>query len=226
MRRKISGLGGGVSMGNKIIVTIARQYGTGGLKIGKRLAEELGINCYDSEMFRLVSTNESMHSDLVAHDSRIKGTALFTIAKEKYDSHPDEDLPEFGQDLVVMKNLYEYQSEIIRELADRESCVIVGRSSNYILKDRPDVLSVFIHAPMEFRIKRASSVHNMTDKELESYIQSVDQKKQDYYHYYTGEDWRDVTQYDLSLNSYKLGIQGCIDMIKKMIKVKQEEVTI
>lgn len=209
-------------MEKKIIVTIARQYGTGGLKVGKRLAEELGISCYDSEMFKLVSTNENMHSDNIAHNSKIEGTSLFSVAKEKYDSRPDTDLPAFGQDFLVMKNLYEYQSEVIKGLANRESCVIVGRSANYILRDRDDVLSVFIHAPLDFRVRRVSSVHHMTDKELEAYVKSMDERKADYYKYYTGMDWKDVTQYDLSLNSYKLGIQGCIDMIKKMIKVKEE----
>lgn len=209
-------------MEKKIIVTIARQYGTGGLKVGKRLAEELGISCYDSEMFKLVSTNENMHSEKIAHNSKIEGTSLFSVAKEKYDSRPDTDLPAFGQDFLVMKNLYEYQSEVIKGLANRESCVIVGRSANYILRDRDDVLSVFIHAPLDFRVRRVSSVHHMTDKELEAYVKSMDERKADYYKYYTGMDWKDVTQYDLSLNSYKLGIQGCIDMIKKMIKVKEE----
>ena len=133
-------------MNRKIVITIAREHGSGGLKVGKRVAEELGINCYDSEMFQLVSDSKNLRDNHVAHDDRIKGTSLFSVARTKYADHEGEELPKESDDFLSMKDLFEYQSEIIRALADKEPCVIVGRCSNYILKDRADVISVFIHA--------------------------------------------------------------------------------
>lgn len=198
---------------NKVVVTIARQYGSGGLKVGKMLAEELGISCYDSEMFRLVSTNAGMHDQNIATDDRIKDTSLYDVAKEQYTG----DLPSFTDDLVSLRDLYDYQSHIIEALAFRESCVIVGRCANYILKDRKDVLSVFIHAPLDFRIKRASTMHFMDHEALKNYVTQIDQKKADYYRDYTGEKWEDIKGYELSLDTSRYGIRGCVEKIRNYI---------
>ncbi len=203
---------------DRYVITISRQYCAGGKKVGKLLAEELGINCYDSEMFQLVSRAENMQSDMVAHDDRIKDTSLFDVAKEMYK---DTSLPDSTtEDTLLLRNLYDYQSHIIVELANRESCIIVGRCANYILKTRPDVINVFIHAPIGFRLKRASSIHNMPENELRNYLAKVDERKADYYLNYTGCEWMDVSNYDLSLDAGKLGIRGCVDMIRKFIEIK------
>ena len=171
---------------DKFIVTIAREYCSGGQKIGTRLAEELGVNCYNSEMFSLVSNNENMKDDVVSQDARIKDTSLFDVAKEFYNEPlPEQRLNEDltakvgDDDLVLIRNLYDYQSEIITELANRESCVIVGRCANYILRNNPDAINVFVHAPIGFKLKRASSKHYMPENELRNYLAKVDEKKAD-----------------------------------------------
>ena len=209
------------------VVTIAREYCSGGQKIGTRLAEELGINCYNSEMLRLVSKNENMRDDMVAHDDRIKDTALFDVAKEIYsDPLPTREVNDIlvdkiqDEDVVLIKNLYDYQSEIIMELAKRESCIIVGRCANYIMKDNPNSINVFVHAPIGFKMKRASSRHYMPENELRNYMAKVDERKADYYFKYTGCEWTDVKNYDLSLDTSKLGISGCVELIEKYIKIK------
>lgn len=211
----------------KFVVTIAREYCSGGQKIGTRLAEELGINCYNSEMLRLVSKNENMRDDMVAHDDRIKDTALFDVAKEIYsDPLPTREVNDIlvdkiqDEDVVLIKNLYDYQSEIIMELAKRESCIIVGRCANYIMKDNPNSINVFVHAPIGFKMKRASSRHYMPENELRNYMAKVDERKADYYFKYTGCEWTDVKNYDLSLDTSKLGISGCVELIEKYIKIK------
>ncbi|MCR5148381.1 MAG: cytidylate kinase-like family protein [Eubacterium sp.] len=209
-------------MEKKIVITIAREHGSGGLKVGKRLAEELGINCYDSEMFQLVSDSSNLRDNHVAHDDRIKGTSLFSVAKSKYAGHEGEELPKESDDFLSMKDLFEYQSEIIRALAEKESCVIVGRCSNYILKDNPNVLSVFIHASIEYRARRISYVHDMPEKELISYINSRDRHRADYYKYYTGHDWKNARYYDLSLSTERFGISGCVEEIRKFLKMRYE----
>ena len=186
-------------MDGKFVITIARQHYTGGLKIGKLLAEELGVHCYDSELFTLVSSDDDKEIR-AAHDQRLKGTGLYDVSAES--------------------NILDYQSQIIRDIADRESCIIVGRCSNFILRDRPDTISVFIHAPEKFRIKRASSVHYMSDAELAAYLKKADDKKAEYYEYHTGYKWYDVTQYDLSVDCEKFGIRGCVDYIKKYTEMR------
>ena len=207
-------------MKEKLVVTINRQFGSGGLKIGKRLAEELGVSCYDSEMLRLVSDNAGMEGGYLATDSRIKDTSLYDVAKQKYDEHPGEPLPAESDNYFNMKDLFLYQRAIIEELAERESCVIVGRCANFILKDRPDTVSVFIHASMDYRIRRASSVYNMEKTDLISYIKSVDRHKSEYYKYYTGVEWKDATYYNISIDSSKTGISGAVEEIEKYIKAK------
>ncbi len=204
-------------MEKKIVVTLARQHYTGGLKVGKYLAEALGVNCYDSEMLRLVSDDQAMHDSYVAHDSRIKGTSLFDVATIAYREREEG---EFSDPETMMKNIFDYQSDIIRKLADKESCVIVGRCANYILRDREDTVSVFIHAPMEFRKRRASSVHDLSDAELEAHIRSTDERRSDYYHRYTGGEWMDVSSYELSVNAGKYGIRGSADFIREYLGVR------
>ena len=211
----------------KFVITIAREYCSGGQKIGTRLAEELGVNCYNSEMFRLVSKNENMKDDAVAHDDRIKDTSLFDVAKAIYtDPLPSPEVDDVlttkiaDDDMVYIKNIYDYQSEIITELAHRESCIIVGRCANYILKDNPNAINIFVHAPIGFKMKRAASRHYMPENELRNYLAKVDERKADYYFKYTGCEWTDIKNYDLSLDTSKLGISGCVDMIKKFLEIK------
>ncbi len=211
-------------MNEKLVITINRQYGSGGLKIGKRLAEELGIPCYDSEMFRIVSNNDYMHYGIPARESLLDGTIIFDIAKNIYDEHPDEDLPEPNDSFINTENLFQYQADIIREIAKKESCVIVGRCSNYILSDRPNTVSVFIHASLEYRIKRASSVHNMGKEELTRLLFSKDNHKEEYYKHYTGVEWKDASYYNLSIDSGKLGISGSVREIKDYIHMKYGDI--
>ena len=212
----------------KFVVTIAREYCSGGQKIGTRLAEELGVSCYDSEMLRLASRNENMQNDRVAGDKRIKDTSLYDVAKEIYtDPLPTPNIDDVlttkieDSEMASIRDIYDYQSEIIHELAKRESCVIIGRCANYILKDEPWTINVFVHAPIGFKMKRAQSRHFMPEDELRNYLAKVDERKADYYFKYTGCEWTDVRNYDLSLDTSELGISGCVDLIKRFIEIKQ-----
>ncbi len=211
----------------KFVITIAREYCSGGQKIGTRLAEALGVNCYNSEMFRLVSKNENMKDDAVAHDAMIENTSLFDVAKSVYtEPLPTPEVDDFlttkfeDDDMVYIRNIYDYQSEIITELAHRESCIIVGRCANYILKDNPNAIHVFVHAPIGFKLKRASSRHYMPEMELRNYLAKVDERKADYYFKYTGCEWTDIKNYDLSLDASKYGISGCVELIQKFLEIK------
>lgn len=202
----------------KIVITIARQYGSGGRTIGEMLAKELNIHYYDKELLKLASDESGINERLfVDADEHLKNTNLFKIARSAYNGElisPESD------DFVSTQNLFNYQAKIIRKLAEEESCVIVGRCADYVLKDYENVLSVFIHAPEEYCIEQASKKLSMSCKEIEKFIARTDKHKAEYYKYYTGREWSDARNYDLCLNSAKLGYERCVEEIKAYLKVR------
>ncbi len=201
-----------------IVVTIARQYGSGGRMIGKMLSEELGIPFYDRQLLQLASDESGINEQLFANaDENLKKTALFKIAKRVYNGElitPDRE------DFVSNDNLFNYQAKIIRELAQEDSCIVIGRCADFVLKDNPNVLRVFVHADEETCFACAKELRPMPDKELKKYISDTDKRRGAYYKYYTGREWTDARNYDLCLDSGKIGYQGCVDAIKNMLTLR------
>lgn len=206
-------------MKNDVVITIARQYGSGGRTIARMLSERLGIHYYDKELLRLASEESGINEDLFRNaDEKIKSTKLFKIAHSVYHG---ELIPPESDDFTSMENLFNYQAEIIKKLAEQEeSCVIVGRCAEYVLKDYDNVLSVFIHAPHEYCMEQAAKKQSMSPRELERFIQKTDKHKADYHRYYTGMEWTDARNYDLCLDSSKLGFERCVDEIISYMKVR------
>ena len=205
----------------KVVITIARQYGSGGKTIGEMLAKELGIPYYDKDLMRLASEDSGINEALfVKADEKVKNTRLFKIARNTY--HGELISPE-SDDFVSNDNLFNYQAKIIKQLAKEESCVIIGRCADYILQDYDNVLSVFVHAPREFCMEQAKKKLSMSDKEIERYIAKTDKRRADYYEYHTGRSWTDARNYDLCLDSSKLGFERCVEEIKAYMKVRFEE---
>ncbi|MBR1854486.1 MAG: cytidylate kinase-like family protein [Lachnospiraceae bacterium] len=206
-------------MENKIVVTIARQYGSGGRTIGKMLAERMNVSCYDKELMRLASDESGINEGLFAGtDEKVKKTLLGSIVKNVYSG--ELIAPDSG-DFTSSDNLFNYQAKIIRELADKESCVIIGRCADYVLKEYDNVLSVFVHAPHDFCMEQAAKLHSlMNEKELEKLIAKTDRQRADYYKYHTGREWTDARNYNLCLDSSKLGFERCVDEILAYINVR------
>lgn len=205
----------------KIVITIARQYGSGGLTVGKMLSERLGIPYYDQELLKLASEDSGINEALFVNaDEKMKTSRLFRIASNAYHG---ELIPPESDDFTSTDNLFNYQAKIIRELAEEESCIIIGRGADYVLKDYPNVLSVFVHAPMDFCMEQAGKKHSMSAKELEKYILKTDKYRADYYFYHTGRKWTDARNYDLCLNSSKLGFERCVEEIIAYMKVRFPE---
>lgn len=202
----------------KLIITIARQYGSGGKTIGHMLAENLGINCYNREILRLASDDSGIREELFNQaDERLRNSPLFASSTRVYRGGlitPDKD------GFVSPDNLFNYQAKIIKELAEKESCVIIGRCADFVLKDCTNVMSVFIHAPKEYCIRRGMERNSMSEKEMEKFIAKTDKYRGDFYHYYTGRTWNDARNYDLCLDSSKLGFDKCVDAIKAYAKVR------
>lgn len=203
---------------DKIVITVARQYGSGGRTIGEMLAKDLGIHYYDKELLKLASDDSGINEALFENaDEKLKNTKLFKIAKKTY--HGELISPE-SDDFVSTQNLFNYQAKIIRNLAEEESCVIVGRCADYVLKDYDNVLSVFIHAPENYCMEQAAKKISLPSKELERFVANTDKHRAEYYRYYTGREWTDARNYDLCLNSSKLGYERCVEEIKAYLNVR------
>lgn len=200
------------------VITIAREYGSGGRTIGQMLARDLNVNYYDKELLTLASNDSGINEALFEKaDEKVKATALFRIAKSAYNG---ELIPPESDDFVSNDNLFNYQAKIIRELAKEESCVIIGRCSDYVLKDYDNVLSVFIHAPLDFCLEQAAKKHSMSRKELEKFVERTNKRRAEYYKYFTKRNWTDAKNYDLCLDSSKLGFERCVEEIKAYMKVR------
>ncbi|MCI5994939.1 MAG: cytidylate kinase-like family protein [Blautia sp.] len=202
----------------KVIITIARQYGSGGKTIGQMLAKDMGIPVYSREILRMASDDSGIREELFNQaDERLRNNPLFGASKKIYKG--GLIAPSSG-DFVSDENLFNYQAKVIKDLAERGSCVLVGRCADFVLKDRDDVVSVFIHAPKDYCMARALERNDMSEKEMEKFIAKTDKYRGDFYHYYTGNIWSDARNYDLCLNSSKLGFEKCVEEIKSYIQVR------
>lgn len=200
----------------RFIITVARETGSGGHNVTRRLSEALGIPYYDRDLLRKASEVSGIHERLFgAADERIGLREMLSAAEKVYTG---EILPPDSDDYISTRNLFSFQAKIIKELADSESCVILGRCANYLLMDRPNVLRVFIHAPLEARLARVASYSlAWSQREVARHIRVEDHRRAAYYRYYTGEEWRDAAGYDLSLDSEKLGEDGCVEFIRNAL---------
>lgn len=201
-----------------VVITIARQYGSGGKTIGAMLAKDLGVNCYSREILKLASEESGINERLFGQkDERLKIPSWFKPLKRPYEG---DLIPPESSGFVSDDNLFNYQAKIIKDLAGSESCVIVGRCEDYVLRNYPNVISVFIHADREFCIERALERNSMTRKEMEKFIAKTDKYRGDFYKYYTGREWTDARNYDLCLDSGKLGFEKCVEEIKSYKKIR------
>ena len=200
----------------KFTITIARGFGSGGRTIGRMLAERLNISWYDQDLIRLASEESGINIDLFGKADESKRATLFG----KYNGSYGEKIisPSSGE-FTSDDNLFNFQAKIIKDLHDKESCVIVGRCADHVLQDRKNVLRVFTHAPMPFCIEKVVELYGVSEKEAERQIERINRARATYYHYYTGKDWDNARNYDLCLNTEELGFERCVDIIEHYINV-------
>jgi cytidylate kinase len=205
---------------DKFVIAITRTCGSGGTTIGKMLSKDLGINMYDKELLRLASDDSGINEALFANaDEDVKNSLLYKVSKHVYNG---ELIPPESGDFISDDNLFNYQAKILHELSERESYVVIGRCADYILRDNPNVFKIFIHASDEYCIQHEMDILGVSEKDAIKQIKKLDKYRSDYYYYHTGKKWEDVKNYDLSLDTSKLGFDKCVKYIKEYIKLRMD----
>lgn len=199
------------------VITIARSYGSGGRTLGKLLAKELGINCYDRELLRMASEESGINEALFGKvDEKIKNMPLFGISKKIYKG---EIFPPDSDEFVSDDNLFNYQAKCIKELAKTESCVIIGRCADFILKDEAHVIKLFFYAPKEDCIARVKEQNGGTERDIIKKIEKTDKYRSDYYKYHTGRNWNDASNYDFCLNTASTSYDKLVKVVREYIEI-------
>ncbi len=193
-------------MSKKFVITIARGFGSGGKQIARRLAEELSVPCHEHDILTLAAERSG-------YDRK-----KFAEADEKIIRHSLLDT--LSQSFVPNDTLFEYQAKVIRELAEKESCVIVGKAADYVLHDMDNVFSFYIEATRDVCLKNVMAKMDVTEAEAHDLITQTDKFRADYYKYYTGGNyWTNPVNYDMTLNSGKLGEENCVKVIKNYVEM-------
>ena len=202
-------------MNKNLVITVARQYGSGGREIGVRVAELLGIKSYDKELITMAAQKTGLSPETAGKvDERATSSLLYTLAMGS-SSYGNSTL---GYDVPVNDKLFITQSEIIKELVDESDCVVIGRCGDYVLRDHPNRISVFIYADLETRVQRVMLRHNLKENEARDLIKKTDKRRVNYYNFYTGRKWGHYNHYHASLDSGLLGIEGTARIIADLAK--------
>ena len=195
----------------KNIITISREFGSGGRSIGRLVAQKLDIPFYDKELVNQIALESGFAPKFVEdHGEHSPGTSLFSYA------FAPQGVPGVMNGLSTADFLWNIKCSVILQLAEKGPCVIVGRNADYILKDRKDTLNVFIHADMDFRADRIVRLYGESEKSPQNRLNEKDKRRKVNYQHYTGRNWGEAKNYDLCLKSSTLGIETCADIIAEM----------
>lgn len=200
-------------MANKIY-TIGREFGSGGREVGEKLAAKLGIKLYDKELLQQAAKDSGFCEEIFEnHDEKPTNSFLYSLVMDTYSVSGYSAAPFL--DMPLNHKVFLAQFETIKKIAEKESCVIVGRCADYALSDNPDCINIFIHADLDVRIKNVSRNLNITENKARDIINKTNKQRASYYNYYTSKKWGDSKSYNLSLDAGKLGTDNCVEMILK-----------
>ncbi|MCI8600178.1 MAG: cytidylate kinase-like family protein [Oscillospiraceae bacterium] len=202
-------------MTNHIIITISRQYGSGGRLIGEKLAETLGIPFYDKELITLAAEQSGFSREIFERmDERASSSLLYTLSVNPGMAGGLTGIA----DLPLNDKVFLIQNNVIKQLADKGSCVIVGRCADYILKEYPNLIKVFICSDMTDRIERITKVYGVSFTNAEREVQKYDKRRSNYYSFYTHTKPGIAANYDLCLNSGQIGIDASVEVIRAYVE--------
>ncbi|MCI9534856.1 MAG: cytidylate kinase-like family protein [Lachnospiraceae bacterium] len=205
-------------MKGNLVITIGRQCGSGGKKIGETVAQRLGVKCYDKELLTLAAKNSGLCEELFeTHDEKPTSSFLYSLVMDTYSMGYSNSA---YMDMPLNHKIFLAQFDTIKKLADEESCVIVGRCADYALAEYPNVVSVFVTGNDEERIEYLKQLYKVETAKAKDIMVKTDKKRASYYNYYSSKKWGDSRSYDLCINSSSVGIDGAVDMILELARVK------
>lgn len=196
-----------INENNKYVVTIAREYGSGGRYVGKLLAEKLGLKLYDKDLIEIVSGESGLSASYIEkNEQNIHGNLLSSFNTQYYDNLSNDD------------NLFIAESKAIKEIAEKGGCIIIGRCSNYVLRDNKNVLNIFLYSNDEDKVKRAVEFYGLDEKNALNEINKINKSREKHYSYYTGRKWKDFTNYDIAVNVDTYGVEKTAEILAKFIE--------
>ena len=205
---------------DKFVIAITRTCGSGATSIGKILAKNLGVEIYDRNILRLASDDSGISEELFARaDEDQKQSLLFRASQKVYTGGL---IPPEKEDFTSNNNLFNYQAKVIKELAEQESCVIIGRCADYVLRDDPDVIKLYFCAPKRDCVARVMNQNGLSEKEAEKRIEKIDKYRAEYYRYYTGRDWNDARNYNFCLDTTSMSYEKLVEVVTNFIQIYQK----
>lgn len=195
----------------KSVITVSRQFGSGGRTIGRLLSERLGVPFYDKELVQQVADETGLDAAFIEEKGELSPSKSF------FSFAVSQSIPYMNNGLSISDFLFCAQRQVILKLAE-QPCVIVGRCADSILREREDCFNVFIHADMAFRAERIVRLYGESEKKPEQRLTDKDKKRKIYYKHYTDREWGDADNYDMCLNSGKIGIEKCVELILDAIR--------
>ena len=206
-------------MSKKIVITIGRQFGSGGRYVGRLLAEKLNIPFYDKELLAEAAKDSGICEEILEeHDEKPTRSLLFSLVTG-VQSHMSTGA--FYMDMPLNHKIFLAQFDAIRRIAGQGSCVIVGRCADYVLRDDPDAVSVFVKAGMPSKVDRAVRYYGIEADKAEDRIRRADKQRASYYNYYATATWGDVDNYDLVVDTGVLGVEGAVELIAKFLELRE-----
>lgn len=205
----------------RFLIVIGREYGSGGRRIGKMLADELGVSYYDKKLLNEAAAKLGYRLDVFADKDERRPSLMRSILSFAYGA----PLASIGDGPMSHERIYETQSRVIKDICSRESCVIVGRTADYVMRDHPRMISVFIHAPIDHRVKAVlTRDETRSEKEARDLAEKHDHARQSYYNYYTNrEGWGKASNYTLTFDSSRISDQAILSAVKDMLNLRGEE---
>lgn len=203
-------------MAEKYVITFARQFGSGGHEVAKTTAEILGIPFYDKELIAITAKESGLSEHLFdGLDEKPTNSFLYSLVMGVQSG--TSTYCRYG-DVTGADNIFRIQAQVIRQIADKEPCVIVGRCADYILQEYENLISVFVHADIERRIERIMQRYNLKEKNAEDYINKTDKRRNSFYNFYTNRVWGSVDNYNLAIDTAQIGIKNAAEIIAEYVK--------
>ncbi len=205
----------------QFVITIGREFGSGGLDVGRMLSDKLKVKCYDKELLSMAAKESGLCQEIFEnHDEKPTSSFLYSLVMDTYSVSGYASAPFL--DMPLNHKVFLAQFETIKNLAKKESCIIVGRCADYALAEHPNCINVFIHADMEFRIDHIMKTFDLSKEKATDMIHKTDKKRASYYNYYSSKRWGDSRSYHLTLDSSQLGLQGCGEIILNYMDIRKK----